>query len=161
MQRQIVICNTIDPSHAALAINAALFLSNAIRKDVKVIVNVKGFGVVYIDGSAARRVYPDSESLIGMFKALKKGKRLRGVQLLTECPSLQGSIFCPSSTSVPKTHAIIDPFSCEELSQYTLDQRIAILNILLDRLIENMVTIKPSRVNSGRDPRNDNELSLT
>ncbi len=145
MQRQVVVCNALEPSLAALVINAALFLSNAIRKDTKVIVNVNGFGVIYIDGSNARRVYPDSESLIGMFKALRKGKKLRGVSLLDKCPEVRGTTFCPSHSQLSlEDGVIIDPFRCKELNHYTVDQRIAILNVLLDRVTANMEVIKPS-----------------
>ena len=82
----------MDRWEAALAVNSSLFLSNAIRKDTIVYVNVEG-RVIKIDGSKARRVYPDSESLVGLFKAILKGKKVPGVEV-SLCPEI-GEAWCP------------------------------------------------------------------
>ncbi|UXD21944.1 hypothetical protein IPA_00035 [Ignicoccus pacificus DSM 13166] len=138
MQREIRVCEPLDPPIAALTINSALFLSNAIRKDTKVVVNVKEYGVVIIEGWNARRVYPDSESLIGMFRALKRGKRLRGVTLQEKCPEEPPfTKFC-GELGGSKLGYLIDPLGCEGLDIYEIDQRVAILNIELDRALKDL-----------------------
>ena len=92
MRRVVLVCEPVDRWEAALAVNSSLFLSNAIRKDTVVYVNVEG-NVIKIDGSKAKRVYPDSESLVGLFKAVLRGKRVPGVEV-SECPEVEGT-WCP------------------------------------------------------------------
>ncbi len=126
--REVVLCEPLERWQAALAVNAALLISNAIRKDTVVYVNVEGT-VIVIDGSRARRVYPDSESLVGLFKAIKKGKRLPGVSL-GECPPPREA-WCPGK---PLDEVIrIDPKACDFPKPYSLDAKIAILQIEADR----------------------------
>ncbi|NPA84906.1 MAG: hypothetical protein GXO07_02740 [Crenarchaeota archaeon] len=125
--RVAVVCNPMNPWDAALAVNAALFLSNAIRKDTVVYVNVEGT-VIVIDGSRARRVYPDSESLVGLFRAIKKGKRVPGVRI-GQCPSCKP--WCPGEE--PGEEPCLDPSACPFPGPYTVDHKLAVLQIELDR----------------------------
>ncbi|HIH90170.1 hypothetical protein [Ignicoccus hospitalis] len=126
--RKVLLCEPLSPWRAALAVNSALFLSNAIRKDTIVYVNVEG-SVIVIDGSAARRVYPDSESLVGLFKAVKKGKRVAGVSL-GDCPE-PGEPWCPGSPV--RGEAFLIPRRCGLPEEYTLEHELAVLQIELDR----------------------------
>ena len=126
--RKVLICEPLNRWKAALAVNSALFLSNSIRKDTIVYVNVEGF-VIVIDGSRARRVYPDSESLVGLFKAIKKGKRVSGVEA-GECPRA-GEPWCPGKEVGEEVYLI--PRRCPLPKFYTLEQELAVLQIELDR----------------------------
>jgi len=137
MRRVVRVCEEINLREAALVINAALFLSNKIRKDVVVFVNVSEVGIVKIVGSGARRLYPDSESLVGALKALKRGRRLRGISLVNECPREDDKVYCPETTSIDiiDEYVVLDPEACDSLKSYTRDMRVAILNIELDRAL--------------------------
>jgi len=126
----VLLCEPLERWKAALAVNAALFLSNSIRKDTIVYVNVEGF-VIVIDGSRARRVYPDSESLVGLFKAIRKGKRVPGVSA-GECPA-GSKPWCPGDP-VPE-EVTLNPWACPFPEEYTVEQRTVVLQIELDRAL--------------------------
>ena len=134
MRRKVSACEKLSPEEAALVINAALFLSNAIRKDTTLIINVDGLGIYEIRGGEARRLYPDWESLVGALKAVKKGKVVRGLYLLESCPPLTGPYLSePSEQPKVDDEILIVPEASSLLERYSLDQVIVILQIELDR----------------------------
>ncbi len=140
----------MDRWEAALAVNASLFLSNAIRKDTIVYINVEG-EVISINGSKAKRVYPDSESLVGLFKAIAKGKKVPGVSK-SECPEVK-DYWCPGKEV--KEEIFIAP-KCFGLP---LTAELVALQICLDRVLEGLPCPKGyigSTVQSQRSRRNGN-----
>ena len=135
--RVIKICEEISAPEAALIINAALFLSNRIRKDAIVFIKVSDIGIVKIEGPNARRLYPDSESLVGSLKALLKGRAPRGVSLVNRCPEIASyAVFCPGmDIENIDEYIVIDPSACNFRAPYTRDAKVAVLNIELDRAL--------------------------
>ncbi len=129
MKRVVAVCEPLDKWEAALAINSSLFLSNAIRKDTIVYVNVEG-NVIRIDGSKARRVYPDSESLVGLFKAIMRGKRVPGVQLST-CPEVE-DYWCPGKAVKDVLYIVPRCFGLP------LTAELVAIQICLDRVLEGL-----------------------
>ncbi len=146
--RYIPICEEVDPDMFPRLVHASLLLSNSIRRDTIVCINVRGIGTIKIEGSKARRIYPDEESLLGLLKALKRGKRLYGIELINSCckPSVP-SVPCISLGDRDKVNTIrgdiyLMPWKDEKcyqvagLERFDVDQRIIVLQSVLDRWLK-------------------------
>ena len=136
MLRKIIICESIDKMVAPLVINAALLISNSIRKDVVLTLHVQDIGIVQIYGKFVRRIYPDTESILGLLRSIKKGKVIRGVRILETCPEEFRLGICPLETELSNSNeVIIDPLKCRYLQGYEIDQKIIIINMELDNML--------------------------
>ena len=142
--RYVSVCKEVDLSLFPRIVHASLLLSNSIRRDTILCVNVSGVGTVRIDGRRARRVYPDEESLLGLLKALQRGKRLYGVEL-ADCCDVQKPCISPGKEdkiSVIKGDVYITPweerdcYSVAGLEPFEIDQRIIVLQATLDRWLK-------------------------
>ncbi len=143
--RFISICKEVEIDLVPRLIHASLLLSNSIRRDTVLCVKTKELGIIRVEGSKARRIYPDEESLRGLIRALSRGKRLYGVSVVDECCEPKTPCLSPGShdkITVLSGDVFIVPWerpSCYTLSglePFEIDQRIIILHSFLDRWLK-------------------------
>ncbi len=140
--REVRVCSKLNRSLIPLVINAALFLSHSLRRDTILRLMLKDGLVIEIDPRVAKRLYPDTESLLGVVRAIERGRAFRGIKVFGECPPqlFEFTLKCP--LNVIKVPVTIDPSKLTCLTKkYSLDQVIVISHILIDREMEGKKTV--------------------
>ncbi|ALU12829.1 hypothetical protein EYM_07890 [Ignicoccus islandicus DSM 13165] len=135
--REVRICNDFELGVFPLIVNASLFLSNSIRRDTRLVIKVEENLVLVIDPRKVRRLYPDSESILGILRAIKGGKEITGIDVNSACPPPSFENFLECSLNNIRLPVVIDPSKLNCLSErYPLDQVVIISHIIIDRFLE-------------------------